>query len=140
MVNFCSSIEITKPDETVNGCRSIHFKFTCCPRFCYFLGSMKALPDTAFGSSGHFVPKSEARDENFQIWFLSPVGTVLHLSLSRNNDLKKAALAFIYKRLRLNLGKLTEEERTFLKKIAQKSDLLKNSNIQRAGGNRSSER
>ena len=54
------------------------------------------------------------------------------VTISEQRPEKSGFSAFIYKRLRLNLGKLTEEERTFLKKIAQKSDLLKNSNIQRA--------
>ena len=35
------------------------------------------------------------------------------------------ATAFICKRLKLNYGKLSEEEKKWLKKIAQKSDLLK---------------
>jgi len=43
----------------------------------------------------------------------------------------QAALAFICKRLKLNLKKLSEEEKKWLKKIAQKSDLLKNPNPQR---------
>ena len=42
-----------------------------------------------------------------------------------------ASLAFICKRLKLNLKKLSEEEKKWLKKIAQKSDLLKNPNPQR---------
>ncbi len=45
--------------------------------------------------------------------------------------MKQAALAFICKRLKLNLKKLSEEEKKWLKKIAQKSDLLKNPNPQR---------
>ena len=43
---------------------------------------------------------------------------------------EQAALAFICKRLKLNLKKLSEEEKKWLKKIAQKSDLLKNPNPQ----------
>ena len=50
---------------------------------------------------------------------------------SPDSDLEQAALAFICKRLRLNLKKLSEEEKKWLKKIAQKSDLLKNPNPQR---------
>ena len=48
-----------------------------------------------------------------------------------DSDPKQAALAFICKRLKLNLKKLSEEEKKWLKKIAQKSDLLKNPNPQR---------
>ena len=47
------------------------------------------------------------------------------------SDPEQAALAFICKRLKLNLKKLSEEEKKWLKKIAQKSDLLKNPNPQR---------
>lgn len=50
---------------------------------------------------------------------------------SPDSDPEQAALAFICKRLRLNLKKLSEEEKKWLKKIAQKSDLLKNPNPQR---------
>ena len=48
-----------------------------------------------------------------------------------DSDPEQAALAFICKRLKLNLKKLSEEEKKWLKKIAQKSDLLKNPNPQR---------
>ena len=44
---------------------------------------------------------------------------------------EQAALAFICKRLKLNYKKLSEEEKKWLKKIAQKSDLLKNPKPQR---------
>ncbi|HIY61539.1 MAG TPA: transcriptional regulator, partial [Candidatus Eisenbergiella pullistercoris] len=37
-----------------------------------------------------------------------------------------AAMTFICKRLKLNYKKLSEEEKKWLKRIAQKSDLLKN--------------
>jgi len=47
------------------------------------------------------------------------------------SDPEQAAMAFICKRLKLNYGKLSEEERKWLKRIAQKSDLLKNPNPQR---------
>ncbi len=40
-------------------------------------------------------------------------------------------MMFICKRLKLNYKKLSEEERKWLKKIAQKSDLLKNPKPQR---------
>ena len=50
---------------------------------------------------------------------------------SPDSDPEQAALVFICKRLKLNYGKLSEEERKWLKRIAQKSDLLKNPNPQR---------
>ena len=50
---------------------------------------------------------------------------------SEGSDPEQAALVFICKRLKLNLKKLSEEEKKWLKKIAQKSDLLKNPNPQR---------
>lgn len=59
--------------------------------------------------------------------FLQTVGE----SASPDSDLEQAALVFICKRLRLNVRKLSEEEKKWLKKIAQKSDLLKNPNPQR---------
>lgn len=48
-----------------------------------------------------------------------------------DSDPEQASLAFICKRVKLNLKKLSEEEKKWLKKIAQKSDLLKNPNPQR---------
>ena len=50
---------------------------------------------------------------------------------SPDSDPEQAALAFICKRLKLNLKKLSEEEKKWLKKITQKSDLLKNPTPQR---------
>ena len=50
---------------------------------------------------------------------------------SEDGDPEQASLAFICKRLKLNYKKLSEEEKKWLKKIAQKSDLLKNPNPQR---------
>ena len=50
---------------------------------------------------------------------------------SPDSDPEQAALVFICKRLKLNLKKLSEEEKKWLKKIAQKSDLLKNPKPQR---------
>lgn len=41
---------------------------------------------------------------------------------------EQASLAFICKRLRLNFKKLSVEERKWLKKISEKSDLRKNPN------------
>lgn len=50
---------------------------------------------------------------------------------SSDSDPEQASLAFICKRLRLNFKKLSEEEKKWLKKISEKSDLLKNPNPQR---------
>lgn len=50
---------------------------------------------------------------------------------SPDSEPEQAAMAFICKRLKLNYGKLSEEERKWLKRIAQKSDLLKNPKPQR---------
>ena len=47
------------------------------------------------------------------------------------SDPETASLMFICKRLKLNFKKLSDEEKKWLKKIAQKSDLLKNPNPQR---------
>ena len=44
-----------------------------------------------------------------------------------DSDPEQAAMMFICKRLKLNYKKLSEEEKKWLKKIAQKSDLLKKS-------------
>ena len=48
-----------------------------------------------------------------------------------DSDPEQAAMMFICKRLKLNYKKLSEEEKKWLKKIAQKSDLLKNPKPQR---------
>ena len=48
-----------------------------------------------------------------------------------DSDPEQAAMAFICKRLKLNYKKLSEEERKWLKRIVQKSDLLKNPKPQR---------
>ena len=47
------------------------------------------------------------------------------------SDPEQVALAFICKRLKLNLKKLSEEEKKWLKKIVEKSDLLKKPKPQR---------
>ena len=46
-----------------------------------------------------------------------------------DSDPEQAAMIFICKRLRLNYRKLTDEEKKALKKIAEKSDLLKNPDL-----------
>ena len=50
---------------------------------------------------------------------------------SPDGGAEEAALAFICKRLRLNYGKLSGEDKAALKRLAGKSDLLKNPNPQR---------
>ena len=50
---------------------------------------------------------------------------------SPDSDPEQAAMAFICKRLKLNYKKLSEEEKKWLKRLAQKSDLLKNPTSQR---------
>ena len=50
---------------------------------------------------------------------------------SEDGDPEQASLAFICKRLKLNLKKLSEDEKKWLKKIVEKSDLLKKSKPQR---------
>ena len=74
------------------------------------------------------------RDDFFSVPEDSPLKGLLQAAdeaADPDGDPDKASLAFICKRLRLNFGKLTEEERKSLKKIAEKSDLLKNPNPQR---------
>ena len=53
-----------------------------------------------------------------------------------DSDPEQAAMAFICKRLKLNYKKLSEEEKKWLKRIAQKSDLLKNPKPQRGESKR----
>ncbi len=48
-----------------------------------------------------------------------------------DSDPEQVSLAFICKRLKLNLKKLCEEEKKWLKRISEKSNLLKNPNPQR---------
>ena len=55
---------------------------------------------------------------------------------SPDSDPEQAALAFICKRLKLNYKKLSEEEKKWLKRLVQKSDLLKNPTSQRGGNKR----
>ena len=50
---------------------------------------------------------------------------------SPDSDPEKASLVFICKRLRLNYGKLSGEDKAALKRLAGKSDLLKNPNPKR---------
>ena len=52
-------------------------------------------------------------------------------TVCEGNNPEQADMAFICKRLKLNYKKLSDEEKKWLKKIAEKSDLLKNPNPQR---------
>ncbi len=74
------------------------------------------------------------RDDFFSVPEDSPLKGLLQTAdeaASPDSDPEQASLAFICKRLRLNYKKLSEEEKKWLKKISEKSDLLKNPNPQR---------
>ena len=75
---------------------------------------LQLFPDRALPESGQYVAK-----------------IVMKNIIEALAKPEQAAMAFICKRLKLNYGKLSEEERKWLKRIAQKSDLLKNPNPQR---------
>ena len=74
------------------------------------------------------------RDDFFSVPEDNPLKGFLQAvdeAASEDGDPEQASLAFICKRLKLNLKKLSDEEKKCLKKIAEKSDLLKNPNPQR---------
>ena len=74
------------------------------------------------------------RDDFFSVPEDNPLKGFLQAvdeAASEDGDPEQASLAFISKRLKLNLKKLSEDEVKWLKKIAEKSDLLKNPNPQR---------
>ena len=74
------------------------------------------------------------RDDFFSVPEDNPLKGLLQAvdeAASEYCDPEQASLAFICKRLRLNYKKLSEEEKKWLKKISEKSDLLKNPNPQR---------
>ena len=92
------------------------------------------LCDTAKDINKISLDLREAHNEDF---FSVPENNTLKDFLqtvdetaSADSDPEQASLAFICKRLKLNLKKLSDEEKKWLKKIAQKSDLLKNPNPQ----------
>ena len=69
------------------------------------------------------------RDDFFSVPEDHPLKGLLQTvdeSASEDSDPEQASLAFICKRLRLNFKKLSGEEKKWLKKISEKSDLLKN--------------
>ena len=74
------------------------------------------------------------RDDFFSVPEDNPLKGLLQAAdeaAREDSDPEQASLAFICKRLRLNYKKLSEEEKKWLKKISEKSDLLKNPNPQR---------
>ena len=74
------------------------------------------------------------RDDFFSVPEDNPLKGFLQAvdeAASEDGDPEQASLAFICKRLKLNLKKLSDEGKKWLKKIAEKSDLLKNPNPQR---------
>ena len=74
------------------------------------------------------------KDDFFSVPEYNPLKGFLQAAdeaASEDGDPEQASLAFICKRLKLNLKKLSEDEKKWLKKIAEKSDLLKNTNPQR---------
>ena len=74
------------------------------------------------------------RDDIFSVPEDNPLKGFLQAvdeAASEDGDPEQASLAFICKRLKLNLKKLSDEGKKWLKKIAEKSDLLKNPNPQR---------
>ena len=74
------------------------------------------------------------RDDFFSVPEDNPLKDFLQTAeeaASEDGDPEQAAMAFICKRLKLNYKKLSDEEKKWLKKIAEKSDLLKNPNPQR---------
>jgi len=74
------------------------------------------------------------KDDFFSVPEDSPLEDFLQAAeetAKEDSDPEQAAMMFICKRLKLNYKKLSEEEKKWLKRIAQKSDLLKNPNPQR---------
>lgn len=74
------------------------------------------------------------RDDFFSVPEDNPLKGFLQAAdetADEGGDMEQASMAFICKRLKLNYKKLSEEEKKWLKKIAEKSDLLKNPNPQR---------
>ncbi len=74
------------------------------------------------------------KDDFFSISVENPLevaAEIMGKEESGSPESSEAALAFICKRLHLNYTKLTDEEKKWLARIAEKSDLLKNPNPQR---------
>ena len=69
------------------------------------------------------------RDDFFSVPEDNPLKGLLQAAdeaTSPDSDPEKASLMFICKRPRLNYGKLSGEDKAALKRLAGKSDLLKN--------------
>lgn len=78
--------------------------------------------------------REDHKDDFFSIPIDNPLKVAAEIMGQDENELpesSEAALAFICKRLHLNYTKLTDEEKKWLARIAEKSDLLKNPNPQR---------
>ncbi len=74
------------------------------------------------------------KDEFFSVPEDNPLKDFLQATdeaASGDGDPEQAAMALIFKRLKPNYGKLPDEEKKWLKRIAEKADLLKNPNPQR---------
>ena len=74
------------------------------------------------------------RDDFFSVPEDNPMKGLLQAAeeaADEGGDMEQASMAFICKRLRLNYGKLSDEDKAALKRLAGKSDLLKNPNPQR---------
>ena len=74
------------------------------------------------------------RDDSFSVPEDNPLKGLLQAAEEaddKGSDMEQVSMAFICKRLRLNYGKLSGEDKAALKRLAGKSDLLKNPNPQR---------
>lgn len=74
------------------------------------------------------------KDDFFSVSEDNPMEQLLQSleeAASPNSDPDRAAMLFLCKVLHLNYGKLTDKEKEWFKKIAEKSDLLKNPNPRR---------
>ena len=74
------------------------------------------------------------RDDFFSVPEDNPLKGLLQAAeeaADEGGDMEQVSMAFICKRLRLNYGKLSGEDKAALKRLAGKSDLLKNPNPQR---------
>ena len=74
------------------------------------------------------------RDDFFSVPEDNPLKGLLQAAeeaADEGGDMEQVSMAFICKRFRLNYGKLSGEDKAALKRLAGKSDLLKNPNPQR---------
>lgn len=93
------------------------------------------LCDTQWDISGIALDLPEThRDDFFSVPEDNPLKGLLQAAeeaADEGGDMEQVSMAFICKRLRLNYGKLSGEDKAALKRLAGKSDLLKNPNPQR---------